>query len=452
MGNVATLPTAATALPFYQNMFNLYNASPAYATANANPQAASCGSLAGSGIIQGGFSDACLGQVFQSSPNGNQEWLLSGRVDWNLDENNKIYARTRFDRGTQPTLTDPVSPLFNIHSIQPQDEGQLNYTHIFSPNVVNNIVGSVLWYSAIFQSPNLPAAEAAFPGIFTLGDIPMACLGSGCADGSIFPQGRNVTQWGVVDDLSVTRGNHSFKMGVNFRRDDVSDYTASEGQIPAVSIFTNNFANDVLNPGAATTDSLAQSFALNFRQPIAIYSFGLYFQDEYRINPRLKLTLALRADRNSGGVCQSNCGSAPLVPFQQMSHDPSLPFDTITNPGSHGILPSIEKVVFEPGLELRGHRSATRRSFAPVSDSSPICIRASFSTDIRQTSRKSRRSPILCQAAISRSRTLIPLKTELPAAMQLSSLFTIRAARWRISTQIQAALVRCQICLASAIC
>ena len=43
-----------------------------------------------------------------------------------------------------------------------------------------------------------------------------------------------MTQWGVVDDLSITRGNHSFKMGVNFRRDDVSDYRASEGQIPNV--------------------------------------------------------------------------------------------------------------------------------------------------------------------------------------------------------------------------
>jgi hypothetical protein len=401
--NVASLPTSATALPFYQNMFNLYNASPAYAAANANPQGiqnsgsaavGSCGSspagggLAGLGINQGGQTDACLGQVFQSSPNGNQEWLLSGRVDWNVNDNNKVYGRTRFDRGTQPTLTDPVSPLFNIHSIQPQDEGQLNYTHIFSPNVVNNIVGSVLWYSAIFQSPNLPAAEAAFPGIFSLGDIPLACLGSGCADGSIFPQGRNVTQWGVVDDLSVTRGNHSFKMGVNFRRDDVSDYTASEGQIPAVSLFSNDFANDVLNPAGTTTDSLGQSFALNFRQPIAIYSVGFYFQDEYRINPRLKLTLALRADRNSGGVCQSDCGSAPIVPFDQMSHNPNLPFDTITNPGSHGILPSVEKVVFEPRLGVAwtpfGDKTVIRAGIGQFSDLYPGFILDRYTTNFPQ--------------------------------------------------------------------
>ena len=139
----------------------------------------------------------------------------------------------------------------DIHSIQPQDEGQINYTHIFSPNVVNNIVGSVLWYSAIFQSPNLGAATAEFPGLFSLTTSPLRVLAR-VADlipaFSLFPQGRNVTQWGVVDDLSITRGNHSFKMGVNFRRDDVSDYTASEGLLPAIGINALDFSNDVLNP------------------------------------------------------------------------------------------------------------------------------------------------------------------------------------------------------------
>ena len=398
LGNVATLPTAATALPFYQNIFNLYNASPAFAAANANPQAASCGGapavggLNGLGINQAGVTDACAGSVFQSSPNGNQEWLLSGRVDWNVNENNKIYGRTRFDRGTQPTYTDPVSPVMNIHSVQPQDEGQINFTHIFSPNVVNNIVGSVLWYSAIFQSPNLPAAEAAFPGLFSLTNIPFACLGQGCGDSptfSIFPQGRNVTQWGVVDDLSITRGNHSFKMGVNFRRDDVSDYTASEGLLPAISLNALDFSNDVLNPGGVNVgDAVGQAFATNSRQPIAFYSFGLYFQDEYRVTPRLKLTLALRADRNSGGACQSNCGSAPLQAFNVMSHDVNAPFDTITNPGSHSIIPSVEAVVFQPRIGVAwtpwGDKTVIRAGIGQFSDLYPGTILDRFTTNFPQ--------------------------------------------------------------------
>jgi len=389
--NVATLPTAATALPFYQNIFNLYNSSPAYAAANANPQAGTCGQLAGSGINQGGQTDACAGSVFQSSPNGNQEWLVSGRFDYEFNENNKIFGRTRFDRGHQPTFTDPVSPVFNIQSFQPQDEGQLNYTHVFSPNVVNNAVASVLWYSAIFQSPNLGAATSAFPGLFSLNDIPLTCLGEGCGlfpTFAIFPQGRNVTQWGVVDDLSVTRGNHTFKMGVNFRRDDVSDYTASEGLVPTISLNSLDFANDVLNPTGNVGDFVGQAFSVRARQPIAFYSFGLYFQDEFRVSSKLKLTLALRADRNSGGACQANCGSAPIQDFTTMNHDQTLPFDTITNAGSHSILPGVERVVFQPRIGVAwtpwGDKTVIRAGVGQFSDLYPGTILDRFTTNFPQ--------------------------------------------------------------------
>jgi hypothetical protein len=393
LANVATLPTASTALPFYQNMFNLYNGSPFAAAANANPAAGSCGSLNGFGINQGGMTDACVGNVFQTQPNGNKEWLVSGRVDWEINENNKLFGRTKFDRGTQPTYTDPINSVFNIHSIQPQDEGQLNYTHVFSPNVVNNAVGSILYYSAIFQSPNLSAATAAFPGLFFLTDVGIASLGEGSGFDpafSLFPQGRNVTQWGVIDDLSITKGNHSFKMGINFRRDDVSDYTASEGLLPAVGINAFDFANDVLNPDPANPagDNLGQQFAVSGRQPIAFYSFGLYFQDEFRVSSRLKLTLALRADRNSSGVCQSNCGSAPIVPFAEMSHDSALPFDTITNPGSHSILPGVEKVVFQPRFGLAwtpfGDKTVIRAGIGQFSDLYPGTILDRFTTNFPQ--------------------------------------------------------------------
>jgi Carboxypeptidase regulatory-like domain/TonB-dependent Receptor Plug Domain len=387
---LSTIPQDATTQAFYNNIFSLYNGSPHYASAQTNLAPNSCGSLNGAngGAIP---NNACVGNVFQSSPNGNKEWLLSGRVDFDINENNKIFGRTKFDRGTQPTYTDPINPVFNIHSIQPQDEGQLNYTHVFSPNVVNNIVGSILWYSAIFQSANLPAAEAAFPGLFSLNDVGINCLGEGCGffpTFSLFPQGRNVTQWGVVDDLSITRGNHSFKMGVNFRRDDVSDYTASEGLLPAISLNAADFSINTLNPNGLVGDNLGQQFATAGRQPIAIYSLGLYFQDEYRVTSRLKLTLALRADRNSGGVCQSDCGSAPPIPFLEQSHNAALPFDTITNAGSHSILQGVEKVVFQPRFGLAwtpfGDKTVIRAGIGQFSDLYPGTILDAYTTNFPQ--------------------------------------------------------------------
>ena len=106
----------------------------------------------------------CTQTWTQSVSSGNKEWLLSGRVDYSFGDNDKIFGRVRFDRGTQPTYTDSINPAFNDLSVQPQNEGQLNYTHIFSPTVVNNFIGSVLYYSAIFGSTTPGPALSLFPG------------------------------------------------------------------------------------------------------------------------------------------------------------------------------------------------------------------------------------------------------------------------------------------------
>ncbi len=265
-------------------------------------------------------------------------------MDYEFSDTDKVFGRVKFDRGNQPTYTDPIDPVFNIQSVQPQNEGQLNYTHVFSPRVVNNFIGSVLWYSALFESPNLSTALSAFPYIVSTSDTSLTPLGSGSGEDpafALFPQGRNVTQWQLVDDLSIERGRHTFKMGVNFRRDDVSDFSASEGGYAAIESSMADFAD-----GAA--DVISQNFAIHNSQPLAFYSMGLYLQDEFRVNSKLKLTLALRADRNSGGACQSDCVARASDPFDQLSHDPTTPYNQMMTTGISQILPNVEKVVFEP--------------------------------------------------------------------------------------------------------
>jgi hypothetical protein len=365
------------AIPFYQQIFGLYNSAPG--AANAQPVAGdSCGSL------DAVFSGACLAQYRVSVPNGNREWLLSGRVDYAFSDRDKIFGRVKFDRGNQPTYTDPINPLFNIQSNQPQDEGQLNYTHVFSPRVVNNFVGSVLYYSALFQSPNLGNALAAFPYILSTTDSSLTPLGSGSGtfpSFAIFPQGRNVTQWQLVDDLSIERGKHTLKLGVNFRRDDVSDFTASEGSYGAIQSNMLDFAN-----GAA--DVIQQNFAIHNSQPLAFYSMGLYFQDEFRVNSKLKLTLALRADRNSGGTCQSDCVARGAEPFQNLSHDPTIPYNQMLTTGTNQILPAVERVVFEPRVGFayspKGDKTVIRGGIGLFSDLYPGTILNLFTTNFPQ--------------------------------------------------------------------
>jgi hypothetical protein len=341
MGNI---PQDGATQAFYQNLFKLWNAAPGIVTATPNANSCSMNGIAATGILA---ADQCTQSWTDSSAAGNKEFLVSGRLDYSFSDKDKIFGRVKFDRGVQPTYTDVINPTFNTSSTQPQNEGQLNYTHVFSPTIVNNFIGSVLYYSAIFGKvqANSPAL-GLIPGNLAFTDNSLTNLGFGSGQGGypgfLFPQGRNVTQWGLVDDLSITKGNHSFKMGVNFRRDDISDFTASSLAVyPAMNTTLAQFAAD-------TAQYTQYNFAQNSVQPVAFYTFGLYFQDEYRANSKLKFTFTLRADRNSGGVCQHNCAGLPVEPFDQLTHGADVPYNQSFKTGNHAIIPGIEAVAFQP--------------------------------------------------------------------------------------------------------
>lgn len=235
---LGTIP--ASQLPFYQNIFNLYNGTPGISKAVVAP-----GSCPGTFTFNGPGGPAetdCTQNFSTSSANGNHEWRLSVRGDYNISDKSRAFARVTIDRGVQPTWTDPINKVFNITSTQPQWDAQLSFTHAFSPQTVNNFVGSILYYSAIFTSPDFQKALATFPYNMAVTDVGFSNLGTGGALGNFFPQGRKSTQWQLVDDLSVTRGTQSFKMGVSWRRNDVSDFSAEAFGFPSVATSLASFA------------------------------------------------------------------------------------------------------------------------------------------------------------------------------------------------------------------
>jgi len=107
-------------------------------------------------------------------------------------------------------------------------------------------------------------------------------------------------------------------------------------------------------------DVIQQNFAIHNSQPLAFYSVGFYFQDEFKVNSKLKLILALRADRNSGGACQSDCVSRGNVPFDQLSHDATIPFNQMVTTGISQILPTSKESSSNHAWDLLGARRATR--------------------------------------------------------------------------------------------
>ena len=81
-----------------------------------------------------------------------------------------------------------------------------------------------------------------------------------------FPQGRNVTGYQFVDDLSWTKGKHTFKFGYTFRRDDITDYTPSEHNI-TLTAGPENFVLDQGDFAAGYSDECGESASRSSLSP-----------------------------------------------------------------------------------------------------------------------------------------------------------------------------------------
>jgi TonB dependent receptor len=156
------------------------------------------------------------------------------------------------------------------------------------------------------------------------------------------PQGRNVSQYQFLDDFSITRGNHSLKFGISFRRNNISDFDPGIGSVGASnSTSLSSFFN---GDGGV----YFQSFPSQSSQPIALYDLGFYWQDEWRVKPNLKLTFSLRGEHFSDPVCQTNCFAHFSGDFLNISHDPIQPYNQAIVSSQHQVLPNYTYVEWQP--------------------------------------------------------------------------------------------------------
>jgi hypothetical protein len=366
---VATLANLANVSPgsvlFYKSLFNLYNNAPG--AGRATPlRNLGCDGFTdpNSGL---GITQPCALQFNSNVGNLSTEWLLTARIDQNLGTNDRLFGHFRTDHGFQATLTDAISPLFNLGSRQPQYEGQLVEAHTLGANAVNQFIASGQWYSALFNVPNLQAALQAQPFRLAFAGGAFSSLGR---EINIVPQGRNVTQYQFVDDFSITKGEHSLKIGISFRRNDITDFDPGIGSIGASEGTTlENFLNG--NGG-----TYFQSFPLRPSEPIALYALGFYGQDEWSVKSNLKLTFSLRGEHFSDPVCQTNCFGRLSGDFLNISHDVNQPYNQAIVFGRHQALPNYTAVEWLPRFGFTwspfGTRSTVLRGgFGLFADSFP---------------------------------------------------------------------------------
>ncbi len=335
-GSLAAVAASDPAsLSLYQRYYGLMQGGPGYSAHAGNAATTTDG--------DGGCDAPVVGNcTFNYQANGSQnaeEYILSGRVDYNLSDKDHLFWRYSQDKGTQPTSVDFINPAFSADSYQPQYNGQGQWTHTFSPNLTNQFVYAGSYYRAIFTQND--------PQLFPFAVIPVGYALTQVG-GTVynFPQGRNVTQYQFVDDLSYTRGAHDLKFGANFRRYDITDYTFSVLTNPEVLSF------DQGEFYGGTADQIRKRYPSRETQPVALWGIGLYAQDEWRVNKTLKLTFALRAEHNSNPKCNTNCGSLLDGNFNTLLNNgtisDSTPYNQFVNAGRNSLYRGVDSINWGP--------------------------------------------------------------------------------------------------------
>jgi Carboxypeptidase regulatory-like domain len=345
-------------LPFYKTMFGLYNGAPGIN--QATPVTASnngCYDVANDPVAP--IASGCTESWRSTQTNLTHEFLLAGRFDFNLTNSDKVFLRLQEDKGLQATYTDPINTLFNTQSNQPEYQGQASWTHTFGVQAVNNVIFSATYYSAIFENADPAATLAAYPTTLLLADGSLNNTEEGTSLGGInfiFPQGRNVTQYQVVDDFSYNLGTkHTLKLGLNFHRYDIGDHDFglyNSGLMIPLSLdafYNGGLPTTTTGPNGGTTLSiLTQSFPTSLAQPVSIYGLGWYVQDDYRATPDLKLTFTLRMDHPSNPVCQTNCFARFNAPFASLDKSAAIPYNKSIETGLHQAIPNFQTIVWNP--------------------------------------------------------------------------------------------------------
>jgi hypothetical protein len=359
--------TQPSQLPFYQQFFKLYagasGASRAVPVTSATDPSLGCGDFSGAASTGGNYAGTvggnpgtgtvpCASEFYGGGNNKNTERLMALKFDVIPTQTDKLTFRYWQDRGVQPSYTDAIDSAFNAVSNQPQDQGQFTYTKTLNSRMVNQFLAAGSYYSAIFSLANPAAAAAAFPTTYIGGNGPSGTGVDGLFDNMggtqySYPQGRRVGQFQFSDDFSWTKGNHNLKFGANIRHDNITDLTPFRNTTGELAVGMTSLYTGLTGSGTdGVSDNLTQRYTVPTEAGFSLYSLGIYAQDEWRVSSKLKLTLSLRADRNSNESCASGCISRFAGAFTPGSIN--TPYNQTILTGQQGGFPGVESAVFEP--------------------------------------------------------------------------------------------------------
>jgi len=197
-------------------------------------------------------------------------WLI--RIDHQINAKTLLYGSARRDISLVDAPNGSSLPGDKLQTINHPAGYLLALNHTFSPTLFDEVKFYI--NRAPFHNPQ----SSALP--FAVSTSNFIGLNDNTADIEIG------TTYGLVDNLSWTRGRHAFKAGMEYRRVRLNQGQTADNVL--------NFASedDMVNANLSEIDFIAPWCCHRLRRNF----FMPYFQDEWKVTPTITLTVGLRYD------------------------------------------------------------------------------------------------------------------------------------------------------------
>lgn len=370
----SSYPAAPQLVPFYQKMFSLYG------NTSGTPLAVlgcpfDSGGLPAAGNPPNG--DGCANRQLVSHTSSDHEQVQTVRIDYNVNTNNAAWFRFQADTGVQAQYTDPINPLFNSISPQPQYSFGAGYTHVFSQSLVNYFNPGFTWYESLFGPSDYAKTLAAFPIVLQGQGANAPFSNIGGADNT-WVQGRRATRFFINDNLAWTHGAHELRFGTNMRIFRLNDYDFGEGNVPTVTYTTlPQFIH-----GVAST--ALETFPVSLNEPFNFLNLDFYLQDTWKVTPKLTWTVGIRDTFNSNPLNPHAQVARLDGSFGAVSHDVNEPLNAAIQTDLQNLFSSTPLAILQPRTAIAwqfARNSVLRTGFGLFSDILPGSVADAIGTN-----------------------------------------------------------------------
>ena len=343
-------PAAPQEVPFYRQMFSLYQ------NTGGTPTA----------ILGCPIAAPCAIRQSVSHSSDDHEQVQTARVDYNISQKDTTWFRFQADTGLQAAYTDPINPIFDALSPQPLYSFAAGHTHVFSQNLVNYFNPAFSWYESLFGPSDFQKTLSAFPIVLQgSGANPFTPIGG--LDNT-WVQGRRAARLFINDNLAWSHGAHELRFGTNTRIFRLNDYDFGEGTVPTVTYATlQQFIYGVANTASKT-------FPSNANEPFNFLNLDLYAQDTWKVTRKLTWTFGVRDTFNSNPLNPHDEVARLRGSFASISHDVNQPLNAAIQTHLGNLFSSTPLAILQPRTAIAWQfepKTVLRSGFGIFSDILP---------------------------------------------------------------------------------